>query len=815
MVPVNAAAARPRLFSMLDESRLTVLWGPAGYGKATLVEAWLAARPGRPAIRRASPEPEIAADQYWSETVRAVRADTDVLVLYRPDQLSDAGIWERLLAIHEDHPGLSIVVTLRDGGLVEAVRFADPNVTVVTPAELEFTEAEVGDLLERGGTSTSDRTARDVHRITGGHPDLVSLAERVLRVFGSDADLERERAFLAVQTQIDAYVERVLLSPPRVAAAARTIAMVRRPSPGALEVLGVDDAAGTLGDLERAGLLQRMPAAPDPYWVWPAALRRSVVRIVVRDEDVPLRAASAKLARWFADNGDPVEALRYATDSRDWILLSEILTVDWPTIVTTGMGTLVRALSALPEAVVRSDPALSYARLLVDGLGLTGRGGRMRPVPDISVVEIAEQDSAVRALLTGALRLCVMRWNGDYDAAVRDRDVLVNLAMCAGDGFGELDRRGLASIWMHLGLVSQLRGDHAQTVELLTRAVDTGSDDLGNFAARQAAGQLALHHAVLGEPGRASSWLRREARFGDRAGSLAPVIELPAIAARALERLDCLDIGAAEAALADLDDSDEFSENWAFVAYASSQLDLMRGRPEVGLDRLRRDRDRFRRWLGPGAFAGPLLGAASMDLRTALGEAAQVLERAGRVRGPMHPMVRLSVARAALLAANPTSARKHCSALTGHDVVYTRVRLEALLIEATAAYGMGDHPAARIAWNRAVALSEDSGLVRPLLIVPPEIRDALEVHGSVPPLEEILASRVDGPYPHPSPAVTLTEREAAVLTGIAGGDTVASVAASMFVSVNTVKTQLQSLYRKLGVHSRADAVAAARTQGLI
>ncbi|MCR8695274.1 helix-turn-helix transcriptional regulator [Rhodococcus pyridinivorans] len=41
------------------------------------------------------------------------------------------------------------------------------------------------------------------------------------------------------------------------------------------------------------------------------------------------------------------------------------------------------------------------------------------------------------------------------------------------------------------------------------------------------------------------------------------------------------------------------------------------------------------------------------------------------------------------------------------------------------------------------------------------------------------------------------------------GYIISTIATSQFVSVNTVKTQLRSLYRKLGVHTRVDAVAAA------
>ncbi len=808
---------RSRLLTRLDEAPQTVLWGPRGYGKTTLVETWLAAQPDTTVIRVEVPDPGTATEQYWSDLTERVTVDTDVLVLDRPDRLCDVTIWERLHTIRAAHRGLCVVVSIRESTLLESLRLPDPNLTVVTAAELEFTEAEVADLLAHHAVSSPDRTARDLWRVTGGHPALVAIAEDVVRAFGSDLDFERERAYLAVRVQIDRYVEDMLLEEPGIGGMARTIAVLRRPFPDALELLGVDDIAGTLGGLERAGLLRRMPAAPDPYWTWPPALRRSVLRSVERDAVVPSRVASATLARWFADRGEPVEALRHATDGQDWDLMIAILATEWPTIVTTGLGVLVRALHALPESEAQANPAVRYARLIVAGVGLTaGSPGHVRgPLPEISVTETADRDSAERALLTGTLRLCIQRWNGDYDEAVRDRDALVTLANRVGES-GGLDRRWLSSAWMHFGLASQLRAGDKRTVELLTRAVDCGIDDPGNFAARQAAGHLALHYAVRGESERAAHWLRQEARFGERAGWIRALVERPGIVARALEQLDRLEVPAAEAAMDELDELDEeLDELWAFVVYVRSQLDLIQGRSEVGLDRVDRSRHRLARRLGPTAAARPLLTAASMDLHTAAGQATRVLDHARRADGPMHPMMRLAAARAAMCAGDHAAATAFCTPLTGRQVSETRVRLEALLITATLAHEQGSDDDSRIAWNRATATSRDSGLVRPLLTVPPAIREALTAGGDAIPFADKLAEWGDGPYPRPAPPVTLTEREAVVLDGLARGGSVAQIAESLFVSPNTVKSQRQSLYRKLGVNSRRSAVLEAARRGLL
>lgn len=61
----------------------------------------------------------------------------------------------------------------------------------------------------------------------------------------------------------------------------------------------------------------------------------------------------------------------------------------------------------------------------------------------------------------------------------------------------------------------------------------------------------------------------------------------------------------------------------------------------------------------------------------------------------------------------------------------------------------------------------------------------------------------------------LTDRELSILRALQGPATQREIGAELFLSINTVKAYNKSLYRKLGVASRHDAVAAARDLGLI
>ena len=67
----------------------------------------------------------------------------------------------------------------------------------------------------------------------------------------------------------------------------------------------------------------------------------------------------------------------------------------------------------------------------------------------------------------------------------------------------------------------------------------------------------------------------------------------------------------------------------------------------------------------------------------------------------------------------------------------------------------------------------------------------------------------------PAPPRNLTRRESEVLALIGQGLSIDQTAAEMTLSRETVRTHLQSLYRKLGVRDRAEAVAVAWREGLV
>ena len=67
----------------------------------------------------------------------------------------------------------------------------------------------------------------------------------------------------------------------------------------------------------------------------------------------------------------------------------------------------------------------------------------------------------------------------------------------------------------------------------------------------------------------------------------------------------------------------------------------------------------------------------------------------------------------------------------------------------------------------------------------------------------------------PQDRAALTDREIVILRHLASDQSERQIAESLYVSPNTVHTQVRSVYNKLGVTSRSDAVSRARALGLL
>jgi LuxR family maltose regulon positive regulatory protein len=149
--------------------------------------------------------------------------------------------------------------------------------------------------------------------------------------------------------------------------------------------------------------------------------------------------------------------------------------------------------------------------------------------------------------------------------------------------------------------------------------------------------------------------------------------------------------------------------------------------------------------------------------------------------------------------------------------------VEAFLLEAIARDALGDEDAAGQALEHALDRAEPDGALLAFLLHPApgllerhtrhrtthaaliaQIQDRLAGDKSEPPLS--------GPR---SPLEPLRQSELRVLRYLPTNLTAPEIATELYVSLNTVKTHTRNLYTKLGTHRRAEAVARARSLGLL
>ena len=82
-------------------------------------------------------------------------------------------------------------------------------------------------------------------------------------------------------------------------------------------------------------------------------------------------------------------------------------------------------------------------------------------------------------------------------------------------------------------------------------------------------------------------------------------------------------------------------------------------------------------------------------------------------------------------------------------------------------------------------------------------------------LERFAPTLPGGDEPGPPALESLTERELEILTLLASGLSNAELGATLYLSEPTIKTHLSSIFRKLGVRDRVQAVIAAFDAGLV
>jgi LuxR family maltose regulon positive regulatory protein len=723
------------------------------------------------------------------------------------------------LEIVMDHArhGLRLVVLGRgEPALSVQRRHVAGELTRIGVADLRMNAHEVADVLAQHGVHADDDTTRLVERHTQGWPCAVRLAACALRESPStEVGLDE-----ADRATVEYLGSEVLARSP-----AHLHELIVRTS--MVEEVSRDLAASVLGEDRDPGLDAGTASATfvtlgtDGSFRCHPLLRAAALAELDRRPLGEAREARRRVARWHLERGRTGTGLEIAMAGEDWSWMARALVEAYavPRILegtTTGVMK-----SALAVSGVCAEERLIEAALLLSRGGPDAAEAVLELISDRGegTESVADQLSAI------FVRLAVARARGDaatgLPLAARARALIAHLDV-------DLQLELLPRLEAHEGALELGDGDLDHAAATLRHgALGVSEECLPTTASLDCRGQLALLEAFLGNlrlAGRQATAVLRSASLQGCAGvahaHLATAwIHLergePVLARQHLDRA------------ADL--ADDAAEPWYGAAHLLTEAGFLGAtdQPEAAL-RLLTHAIGAR---GPGGegseWTRGLLADATASALLATGEPRRALRLlAGR---PGSSPVEQAVLKARALVELGDLAGAHTT-LTGVEAGLRSAplasQIECWLLSARLADQAGRSERARMLVDRALSEAGRELMRRPVAreaswLLPLVEHDVVlrRAHGGFlgglrPAALAPVVWRSDPGQPAPMVVEMLTVREAQVLGLLSEMLSTEEIARELFLSVNTVKTYVRGILRKLAVNRRVDAVRRGRELGL-
>ena len=258
------------------------------------------------------------------------------------------------------------------------------------------------------------------------------------------------------------------------------------------------------------------------------------------------------------------------------------------------------------------------------------------------------------------------------------------------------------------------------------------------------------------------------------------------------------------------------------ASLVAARYSLAEGRGRAVLDIVSRAREGW----SPPAWIDRRMLLLESWAHTAADDYQSAIEVAMRA-GPESSLgATVALARALLASMDRQAAARVLAAAPSGTEAATGVRMAAWLVDARLNYGAGDAARGRRSLEHALRLGEpelcrlpfamERDWLRPVLQRDPELAQAYR-RVLEPDLIRPGWMEVKQPGNREAPVIVepLSEREREVLEHVSAMESTAEIATEMYISVNTVKTHLKSIYRKLAVTHRGEAVRRAKKLGLL
>jgi LuxR family maltose regulon positive regulatory protein len=870
---------RADLLQLLDRAvtkRVTVISAPPGSGKTSLLRAWADRSTNPRRVAFVSVERDLQdAQRFWcavldairslarsidaetqsattaaldgDQVVDRVRSELDeqvepvVLIIDDLHELRSADALTQLEHLLAILPGSARVVlsSRRDPPIrLPQLRLAD-GVAEIRAADLRFTESETRGLLAASGIGLSDAGAAALYQRTEGWAAGLRLA-----VISLGIHPEPER-FVAEFSGTDRAIGEYLMAEMLERQPSEVRSMLLRTSL-------VDRVNGELADLlaGRSGSEQMLLELEDANafvvsldaqrsWFRYHQLLADFLRLELRrtlGDEVP--DLHRRAARWLADHGEIVEAVRHTLAAGDWPDAAQLVADHSFRWVLDGQaGTIGAVLHAFPEGASADHPDLALAHAANE----LNQGRLEEAAAQLSLAEshVPSAPPARRRRLTVAmasLRLALARRSGQFTEVIEQVKLLdASIADDSNDPIGMSSELRAVAL-LNLGIVEMWSGRLADAerhlsdgarlaqrigrpyLEVVCRAHLCFPSKLTSVATARQRGEEAVA-------------LAERHGFGDRP-ILAPALGY---------------VGGMAVWMGDFDEG----EGWLRRAWeiadphvdpaaavllhvASGMLHAGRGQHQSALDAFAGAAQAQSRLTGVHALAPRITGwLAATQARSGLLDEARATvsglsvepEQIGVIYDGQTGAISNAQAVISMAEDDPDTAlealRNVLDVASPAAPAFTLV--ETHLLAGIAHLSLGDRNAAAAAAESALAAAEPDRLIFPFAMAEAaELLDALPRHETAH--GALLADIVDLLRGAPAPRIDqerlsrpepLSPSELRVLRYLPTNLTRPEIAGELYVSINTVNTHIRNIYSKLGARDRSSAVQHARALRLL
>jgi LuxR family maltose regulon positive regulatory protein len=864
------AVPRPRIESLIAEGvrgPLTTVTGPPGAGKTMAITLWAAARPepgrvvwitldeydNRPrvfwsyvvaALRQAGIEvPRVssagargtAVDHAFLLRLAAVLAAQDqpvVMVIDDIHLLTDADTLDGLAyVLWNAKPGLRLVASSRMDPLLPLHRYRlNGELTEVRADDLAFSVTESGTLMAQHGLTLSESALESLTGRTEGWAAGLRLA--AISLVGHPDPDQFVKEFDAENGAITSYlVEEVLNAQPAPIRdfLLRTSILYRVNADLGRELGDDDQAPDVLPTLAETNAFVR-PLGHGWYRYHP--LFAAVLQLKLRRE-CPGRLPDLhrRAARWSWQRGRLADAVRHAGMSGDWQLAAQIavdeLAID-QLIEPPGHQLLADEFRRMPREAAGTDlQSLLVAAAMELSAGSDSAVTSLEAAENI--LDDLPADDAVQARLAAAqIRLTISRRAGDLEAATA----------AAGQAEALLEQLAEALLARHPGIRARVlagRGAVCLWAGQLDKAADifkaglaaAGAPD-GSYERADCLGYLALVAALRGRLSHAAELAGEAAKTAENSDDGIAEPTLAASIALAYVHLERNEVQQSDAQLVLAGAAVRARPDKLMNAAASlvaARRQLAEGRAGAASELVSCARQG---WSPPDWLEHRL---TLLDARASAlaGDVTAAVDAATRAGQQSKADAAVAAAHAWLAADDIPAARAAMTTvIAAAGDPREPVGLEGWLVNARLCYSSGDPVRGRRSLEQALRLGRPEQIrlpfamertwIRPLLRRDPDLAQGFPQLLEPGPARPggVVPSRQD-PTGKPMPLVVerLSGREREVIQHLAGMLSTAEIASEMYISVNTVKTHLRSIYRKLSAAHRGEAVRRARQLELI